>query len=65
MVTTTMRTGRSLPIELGPSSTYEAVTREKVEGLAENVNEIRSRVNSIFYLLIGSLLMDVLLGLWK
>lgn len=51
------------PVDLEPKSTYEVITREKVERFAEELQEIRSRVNSIFYLVIGSVLMDVLLRL--
>lgn len=48
-------------IDLEPKSTYEVVTREKVERFAEELREIRYRINGIFYLVIGSVLLDVLL----
>lgn len=51
------------PIDMDPKSTYEVVTREKVERFADELKEIRYRVNGIFYLVIGGLLMDVLLRL--
>lgn len=51
------------PIDLEPKSTYEVITREKVEHFADELKEIRNRVNGIFYLVIGSLVMDVLLRL--
>ena len=54
-------TSKPIQLQLGPSTTYEAITREKVESLSEDVAEIRSRVNSIFYLVIGSVLLDVLM----
>lgn len=62
MVSSVIRPGRT-QIEFGPSTTFEAITREKVENLNQNVTEIRSRVDTIFYLLIGSLLLDVVMGL--
>lgn len=55
------REHRSTPIDLEPKSTYEVVTREKVEHFAEELKEIRHRVNTIFYLIIGSVLVDVVL----
>lgn len=48
-------------IDMEPKSTYEVVTREKVERFSEELREIRYRVNGIFYLVIGSVLLDVLL----
>ena len=50
----------SRPIDLEPKSTYEVITREKVEQFEDELKEIRNRVNSIFYLVIGSVLLDVL-----
>lgn len=48
-------------IDLEPRSTYEVLTREKVEHFAADLDEIRHRTNTIFYLVIGSVLLDVLL----
>lgn len=48
-------------IDLDPKSAYEVITREKVEHFADDLKEIRYRVNGIFYLVIGSVLLDVLL----
>lgn len=47
-------------IDLKPSSAYEALTRQMVEALTEDVREIKSRVNNIFYIVIGSILVDML-----
>lgn len=51
---------RSAPVDLDPKSTYEVITREKVEHINNELKEIRFRVNGIFYLVIGSVLLDVL-----
>lgn len=48
-------------VDLDPKSTYEVITREKVEHINDELKEIRYRVNGIFYMVIGSLTMDVLL----
>ncbi len=50
----------SPPIDLDPTSAYEAITREKVESLEDDLREIKSRVDTIFYLIIGSILVDML-----
>lgn len=47
-------------IDLGPGSAYEMVTRSKVEELAEDVKEIRARIDGIFWLIAGSIVVEVL-----
>lgn len=47
-------------IDLEPATAYEAITRQKVESLEEDLSEIKSRVDTIFYLVIGSILVDML-----
>lgn len=46
-------------VSLEPATTYEAVTRSMVDSLADDLFEIKSRVNSIFYIVMGSILVDV------
>lgn len=60
MVATILNTQeeRAAPVDLEPKSTYEVITREKVEHIDEELKEIRYRVNGIFYLVIGSVLLD-------
>lgn len=48
------------PIDLEPATAYEAITRQKVDALEEDLREIKSRVDTIFYLVIGSILIDML-----
>ncbi len=48
-------------IELGPGSAYEAITRTKVDELAADVKEIRARIDGIFWLIAGSIVVDVVL----
>lgn len=48
------------PVDLQPASTYEAITRQMVLSLAEDVKEIKSRTNTIFYMVIGGIIVDML-----
>lgn len=48
------------PIDLQPASTYEAITRQMVVSLTDDVKEIKSRTNTIFYVVIGSIILDML-----
>jgi len=48
------------PVDLEPATAYEAITRQKVENLEDDLAEIKNRVDTIFYLVIGSILVDML-----
>jgi hypothetical protein len=50
----------SPPLDLEPATAYEAMTRQRVESLEDDLREIKSRVDTIFYLVIGSILVDML-----
>jgi hypothetical protein len=56
------QTGRPA-VDLAPSSTYEALTRQMVEHVAADVTAIRERVDMLLYLVISSVAVDVLLRL--
>lgn len=47
-------------IETGPTSTYEVVTRQMVDSLAADLHEIKSRLNALFFALLGGILLDLL-----
>jgi hypothetical protein len=48
------------PIDLEPATAYEALTRQKVEALEDDLGDIKSRIDTIFYLVIGSFIVDML-----
>lgn len=48
------------PVDLQPASTYEAITRQMVVSLGEDVKEIKSRTNTIFYVVIGGIILDMI-----
>ncbi len=48
-------------IDLGPGTAYEAITRTKVDELTADVKEIRARIDGIFWLIAGSIVVDVVL----
>ncbi len=57
------RDGPSLGGTVGPGSVYEAVTRQMVEGLAEEIAEIKGRLNGLLFMLAGAIVVDVALRL--
>lgn len=48
-------------VDLNPGSVYEAVTRTKVDELAEEVKEIRGRIDAIFWLIAGAIVVELVL----
>ena len=58
------KTGRPpARVSLDPTSAYEAVTRQMVLGLAEDLKEIKSRLNGLLFMVAASLLLDLALRL--
>lgn len=51
------------PINLEPTSVYEAITRQMVDDLAREYAALRSRLDSIFYIIVGSIVVDVFVRL--
>lgn len=55
-----LRGGRAgARIDLEPASTYEVVTRQMVEGMRDDLQEIRLRINGLIFLVAGSVLVEV------
>lgn len=49
------------PVDLSPGSAYEVVTRTRLDELATDVAEIRQRIDALFWLVIGSIVVDIAL----
>ncbi|MGI8643679.1 MAG: hypothetical protein ACR2LS_06135 [Thermomicrobiales bacterium] len=47
-------------IDLVPASAYEAVTRQMVEGLEEDLAEIKGRLNGLLWMMAGAIVVDIL-----
>ena len=48
-------------VALTPGSAYEAVTRQMVEGLAEDLKEIKGRLNGLLWMVAGAIVLDVVI----
>jgi len=46
-------------IDLKPASAYEAMTRQMVEHLQEDLREIKGRLNGLLWMVAGTVLVDV------
>ena len=49
------------PLNLDPATTYEVLTRRMVEDLATEVTAIRNRIDTMFWVVIVSVVTDALL----
>jgi hypothetical protein len=49
--------------EPGPGSTYEAVTRQMVRSLRDEVRDVKHRINQLITLIIAAILLEVLMRL--
>ncbi len=47
--------------ETGPASIYEAVTRQMVESLTDDLQEIKGRLNGLLFMVAGAMVVDIAL----
>jgi hypothetical protein len=53
------------PLNLDPRSTYEVLTRQMVSDLADELREIRQRVNGLIFVTVTAVITDVVLRLTR
>jgi hypothetical protein len=47
--------------EPGPQSTYEAVTRQMVRSLRDELRDVKSRINQLITLVIAAILLEIVM----
>ncbi|MGN6362661.1 MAG: hypothetical protein ACTHNK_19970 [Thermomicrobiales bacterium] len=55
----------SEPLDLDPRSAYELLTRQMVSTRADELREIRQRVNGLIFLTIGAVLADIVMRITR
>lgn len=48
------------PVDLAPATAFEAVTRQMVTDLASEISELRRRIDTLFYVVVSAIVVDVL-----
>lgn len=48
-------------IDMQPASAYEAVTRQMVDGITEELKEIRGRVNGLLWMVAAAIVLEMTL----
>ncbi len=51
--------GPSGGIDLGPASVYEVITRQMVDSLRDELREIKSRLNTLLFMMIGAIMVEL------
>jgi hypothetical protein len=54
-----------IAIDEKPKSVYEVMTRQMLEQVKADVHEVKSRVNTLLWLVIGAMLMELLMRVVK
>jgi hypothetical protein len=54
------RNERKEGVDLAPSSAYEAVTRQIVSDLGREIGYLRRRMDTLFYVVVSAIVVDVL-----
>lgn len=57
----TATSGGTAPLDLDPHSAYELLTRQMVQTLADELREIRLRVNGLIFVTIGAVVIETVL----
>jgi hypothetical protein len=59
--------GKHIPPEIDerPQSVYELITRQMLNDLRADLDEIRSRVNALLWLTVGAVLLDFVMRVIK
>lgn len=53
------------PIDDKPRSVYEIITRRMLDDLREDIAEVKGRVNTLLWLMIGAILVELLVKIAK
>jgi hypothetical protein len=53
------------PIDDKPRSVYEIITRQMLDDVRQDITEIKGRVNTVLWLMVGAILIELLVKLVK
>ena len=51
------------PLDLSPSTAFEALLQERLKGVESGLSELKSRVNGLLFLVTGAVIVQLVLGL--
>jgi hypothetical protein len=52
-------------VDLSPASTFDAVLEQRVSHLERHVDEVKTRVNGLVFLVAGAVIVQIVLGFFR
>lgn len=59
-----LRKPRPPEVDLSPASTFDALLDQRLDHLERHVEELKTRINGLVFLVIGAVVAQVVLSLW-
>ena len=60
-----LRKPSSPAVDLSPASTFDALLEQRIGHLERNVDELKTRVNGLVFLVAGAVIVQIVLGLFR
>ena len=60
-----LRKSSSPTVDLSPVSTFDALLEQRIGHLERNVDELKTRVNGLVFLVAGAVIVQIVLGLFR
>ena len=59
-----LRKPRPPEVDLSPASTFDALLDQRLDHLERHVEELKTRINGLVFLVIGAVIAQVVLSIW-
>ena len=59
-----LRKPRPPEVDLSPASTFDALLDQRLDHLERHVEELKTRINGLVFLVIGAVVAQVVLSVW-
>ena len=60
-----LRTPSSPGVDLSPASTFDALLEQRISQLERHVDELKTRVNGLIFLVAGAVIAQIVLGFFS
>ena len=59
-----LRRSRAPEVDLSPASTFDALLDQRLGHLERHVEELKTRINGLVFLVIGAVVAQIVLSIW-
>ncbi len=60
-----LRGPRPRGVNLSPTSPFEALLDQRIKDMERNVSELKGRINGLVFVVVGAIIAQVILGLFR